>query len=227
MKQKLNLREMVKEIIKEEQKTAWLGRFENLDKILSSNYDQMSASDQTLKDTLFSSYYRYFNDGDVITFPLNLLKKIGCDPSVMTTLSHERGYVKHMKTPMKLKRPGGGYNYRRRDTKDNPSVQKYEQAMEKVIISTIKYFKNKYPNFFNAAGRKKTITQWKTEILKYAQSKPTELDTYWVGEFGEQFGKPELAKYKKLRNTDKVYKIDDPTEITNILKIMSQSIKGS
>jgi hypothetical protein len=35
MKQKLNLREMIKQIIKEEQKTAWLGRFENLDKKLT------------------------------------------------------------------------------------------------------------------------------------------------------------------------------------------------
>lgn len=77
MKQKLNLREMVKEIIKEEQKTAWSGRFENLDKILSKNYDQMDSKDRELKDTLFRSYYRYFNDGDVITFPSTLFKKIG------------------------------------------------------------------------------------------------------------------------------------------------------
>lgn len=228
----LKLRKMIDKIIMEqikkalsEAKTAWNGRFENLDRILTQNYDQMKDSDKQLKDTLFGSYYRYFNDGDVLAFPSGLLKKIGAPEAVIQTLSGQRSSVKSRKAPYQIRRGDGGKDWRYPNTKEDPVVQRYEKAMEGAILATFKYFKTKYPNFFNSEGRQKTIQQWKKEVIGYAQSKPTELDTFWVGEFGKQFGKPELANYAKRRIAEKFYKITDPDEIGKVITMMLKSLK--
>jgi hypothetical protein len=91
---------------------------------------------------------------------------------------------------------------------------KDENAMEEAITKTFSYFGEKYPDLFSSENRKKTIDQWKKEIQKYAVRDLSELDGYWVGEFGEQFGISSLEKYKKKG------KITDKDEIMKVLKKM-------
>lgn len=45
---------------------AWSGRISHLDKLLAWMYDKniLNKTDQARKDTLFRSYYRYYNDGE-------------------------------------------------------------------------------------------------------------------------------------------------------------------
>ena len=53
---------------------AWSGKINHIDKLLSWMYDKgiLNKSEKNRKDTLFRSYYRYYNDGD---FPHILTNK--------------------------------------------------------------------------------------------------------------------------------------------------------
>ena len=83
-----NERKLVLEYAKKllEIKTSWDNRFENLGKILSFNYDNMNSSDQKLYDSIFFSYYRYYNDGDKLGFKKAELQKIGCSDATIDLL---------------------------------------------------------------------------------------------------------------------------------------------
>lgn len=201
--------------ISEATKTAWNGRFTNLDKVLVDNYENMKDTDKKLKDDLFFAYYRYFNDGDVNAFPKGLLKKIGCPEKSIEILGDReiRSNIKWKNKNWRLKTPKGS---------DQTS---YEEAMEDAIESTFKYFSTKYPEFFNAEGRKKTIDKWKDKVIKYAAKSPTELDAYWVADFGKQFGVPELDEYnphapENKSKGDSRFKITDKEDIKKIIGLM-------
>lgn len=217
----LKERKLVKEYAKKlvEVKTAWNNRFKNLDTILQQSYSLMSTSDQKLKDSIFYSYYRYYNDGDKNGFKKNELQKIGCSELTITSLN--RSATANIRQQTKPYRSGGNHNYVY-PSGYKPDIDKYEAAMEDVIKCTIKYFVKKYPTFFNRSGRQKSIQQWKEEIIKYAKGQGDQLDTYWIAEFAKQFNVKELDKYIDMAK-NKISKITDKTEIAKILKIMLNS----
>lgn len=217
-----NERKLVLEYAKKllEIKTSWDNRFENLGKILSFNYDNMNSSDQKLKDSIFFSYYRYYNDGDKLGFKKAELQKIGCSDATINSLSREATTnIRQQTKPFKISRNDRSYIYPKGY---KPDIDRYESAMEDAIACTIKYFVKKYPAFFNKSGRQKTIQKWKEEIIGYTKSQPDSIDTYWVAEFAKQFNTPELDDYRNLYKSG-TRSITDKSEISKILKIMLKS----
>ena len=206
--------------IDEAKKDIWNGRLTNVDKILTYHYNEMNKGDQEIKDKLFFAYYRYFNDGDVIKFPVGILKKVGCDSETINSLENAATVKSAKKRAMKF-----------HDT--NRNFDWYNKAMDKAISATISYFGKKYPKMFSEEGRQKTIGKWKEEVLNYANRKGyetenTEMDKYWVSEFGTHFGIPELSAYNpyKPENKDKPRTITDKEEKEKILALMNKSING-
>lgn len=215
MNNEIKLVDIAKTIIREA-KTAWSGRFENLNMILSQNYNNLKSADQNLKDALFRAYYRYFNDGDVIAFPAGALRKINAPEDAVKLLSDSG-----LRSMIKMVNRSGGSSFSK-----PTSMQKYEKAMEDAIASTFKYFKGKYPQFFNTEGRQKTIQKWKEEILQYAKNREDGLATYWVVEFGKQFGIPKLAAYKDRQYKENLHLITDPDEVDSIITTMMKAVQS-
>lgn len=60
-------------VIATKPKRAWEGKLSNIDALLSWMYDKniLNSKEKQMKDSLFNSYYRYYNDGD---FPARLRK---------------------------------------------------------------------------------------------------------------------------------------------------------
>ena len=62
---------------------AWNGKLNNLNEYLKYLYPLMSTTDQELKDSVFRTYYRHYNDGDFksdITAPFrDILRGFRCD----------------------------------------------------------------------------------------------------------------------------------------------------
>lgn len=224
-KMKLSLKE--KQLVKEyaiqlmEVRTAWNNRFENLSTTLQQRYSEMSPSDQKLKDSIFWSYYRYYNDGDKLGFAKADLQKVGCSDKTINSLDRSvTANIRRQTKPYSVgKHPNKRYIY---PTGYKPDIDKYEAAMEDVIKCTIKYFVKKYPTFFNKSGRQKTIYKWKEEIIDHTKRDTGELNTYWVAEFAKQFNVEELKKYADLKKSG-VHTINDKSEINKILRIMLNS----
>lgn len=204
-----------------EVRTAWNNRFENLSTTLQQRYSEMSPSDQKLKDSIFWSYYRYYNDGDKNGFTKADLQKVGCSDKTINSLDRSvTANIRRQTKPYSVgKHPNKRYIY---PTGYKPDIDKYEAAMEDVIKCTIKYFVKKYPTFFNKSGRQKTIYKWKEEIIDYTKRDTGELNTYWVAEFAKQFNVEELKKYADLKKSG-VHTINDKSEINKILRIMLNS----
>jgi len=202
-----------------EVKTVWNGRFSNLDKILSYNYELMKDSDKKLKDTIFRAYYRYYNDGDVNTFPKGILNKVGVPEDVSKILGDSE-----IKSNIR-------WDNKQRFSRQSKSsyTTNYEKAMDEAIKYVFKYFTTKYPEFFKSEGRQKTYAQWKNELMKYATEKPTELSTYWVSQFGKQFGIDELKQYNPYapenKGKDNTHTITDTKTILKVIELMLDSIK--
>ena len=140
---------IVKKLLREA-KTAQYGRFKNLERILSMNYYNLKPADQNLKDQLFRAYYRYFNSGEVNAFGAKELKKINAPADAVAILTNATARA-NVRLDLR-------YSYGDKKSRD---VEKYEKAMEDAILATFKYFKSKYPDFFNTEGRQKMIQQWK------------------------------------------------------------------
>ena len=181
---------------------------------------EMSSSDQKLKDSIFYSYYRYYNDGDKNGFKAVELKKVGCSDETLKAVNRTAtANIRQQTKPYKLNKSNRDYIYPKGY---KPDIDNYEAAMEDVIKCTFKYFVKKYPAFFNKSGRQKTIQKWKEEIIGYTKSQPDSIDTYWVAEFAKQFNTPELDDYRNLYKSG-TRSITDKSEISKILKIMLKS----
>lgn len=202
------LKQLIKEeilfLIEKTQKMgSWDGKLENVDRILTDNYELMKQVDKNLKDNILNK----FNDGDIPFFSAKTLSKIGASKEAQDILP--------------LLRQRYGRYVRIYDELDDREYL----ALEDSVRSLIKYFIKKYPDFFKKESRQKTISNWKREIMKYSLNDNSNLKPYWVSSFGSEFGVKELLKYNPYG--DKPYEkkeITNPDEVARIIKIMKKNI---
>lgn len=108
-----------KRFIKDTTGRAWNNKLDKINDFLSYTYNSMKSSDKKLKDSVFRAYYRYYNDGDILSLPTKSLEKLGIEQKYLTILDAP----KYMK---------GG--------------RKYEEALEKSVEVVMKYLLQKYKN---------------------------------------------------------------------------------
>jgi hypothetical protein len=154
----------------------WQGKLGHIDEFLKQVYDKMESADKRLKDSVFRSYYRHYNDGDYLSMPWNTLVKIGLDKENLNYLQRGKIYDK--------------------GTTDN----RYEKALEDALDVTMKYLYKKYKGSTN----RKTVNFEKLKDIAKTIKDYDFKDAYWVNKFADVVNDSELKELaKKLKEHNK------------------------